>query len=121
MGTDPATDFRFREVYDLTFDDVRRFCLRRLPPRDVNDAVSEIYLVAWRRLDQVPAGGEALPWLYGVARNVVRRTQRSSRRRSRLNAKAANQPENNASDPQDRYARKSLSSTVVTRANSKPC
>ena len=113
MGTDPATNFRFREVYDSTFDDVRRFCLRRLPPADVNDAVSEVYLVAWRRLEQVPNGVEALPWLYAVARNVVRGTQRSSRRRSRLVAKAATQSENNASDPQEGYARVSMSKTVV--------
>ena len=113
MGTDPATNFRFREVYDSTFDDVRRFCLRRLPTADVNDAVSEVYLVAWRRLEQVPAGVEALPWLYGVARNVVRRTQRSGRRRIRLAAKAATQPETNASDPQEGYARVSMSTTVV--------
>ena len=113
MGTDPATNVRFREVYDSSFDDVRRFCLRRLPPADVNDAVSEVYLVAWRRLEQVPAGVEALPWLYAVARNVVRRTQRSSRRRIRLVAKAATQPETNVSDPQEGYTRGSMTTTVV--------
>ncbi|CAN5440335.1 hypothetical protein BH24ACT9_BH24ACT9_03500 [soil metagenome] len=28
-------------------------------------------LVAWRRIDDVPTGEEARPWLYGVARKVL--------------------------------------------------
>jgi RNA polymerase sigma-70 factor (ECF subfamily) len=51
---------------------------------DVNDATAEVFLVAWKKIDRVPAGDEALPWLYGVARNVVRNADRSSRRSSRL-------------------------------------
>jgi RNA polymerase sigma-70 factor (ECF subfamily) len=55
-------------------------------------------MVAWRRLDKIPDGNEALPWLYGVARNIVRRIQRSNRRRFRLVAKAMRQPAPTGSD-----------------------
>ena len=92
MGTDPTASAEFRELYHATFDAVRRFCLRRLPAADVNDAVSEVYLVAWRRFDEVPSDREPLPWLYGVARNVVRHVDRSNRRRHRLAAKVLRQP-----------------------------
>ena len=61
-----------------------RYCLRRLPVADANDATAEVFLVAWKKIDRVPAGEEALPWLYGVARNVVRNFSRSTRRSGRL-------------------------------------
>ena len=66
---------------------IRSYCLRRLPLSEVNDAVAEVFLVVWRRIDDVPDGDEARLWLYGTARNVVRNTHRSARRRTRLNGK----------------------------------
>lgn len=54
----------------------------RTSPESVDDVVAETFLVAWRRLDQVP--GEPLPWLLGVARNVLATQRRGSRRRSAL-------------------------------------
>ena len=35
---------------------------------DAQDVVAEVFLAAWRRLDEMPAGEEARPWLYVVAR-----------------------------------------------------
>jgi len=64
------------------------YCYRRLPRDDVQDAVAEVFLVAWRRIDQAPEGDETLLWLYGVARNVVRNFRRSSMRNQRLRVKA---------------------------------
>jgi RNA polymerase sigma-70 factor (ECF subfamily) len=48
----------------------------------VDDAVGEAFLVAWRRLDHVPA--EPLPWLLAVARNILATQRRGSRRRDAL-------------------------------------
>lgn len=107
MGTDPAVDAAFREMYHATFDDVRRFCLRRLPVSDVNDAVSEVYLVAWQKVEAIPQGPEALPWLYGVARNVVRHAERASRRRLRLAAKAVREPTGTVPDLEVQVVRRS--------------
>ena len=42
--------------------------------------MAEVFLTAWRRIDQIPSGSE-LPWLYGVAHNVVANQQRSFVRR----------------------------------------
>jgi RNA polymerase sigma-70 factor (ECF subfamily) len=74
---------RFDRIFDLHNDVIQVYCLRRLPTDDVNDAVAEVFLVAWRRIDQAPEERE-LPWLYGIARNVVRNTHRSRRRYSQL-------------------------------------
>jgi RNA polymerase sigma factor (sigma-70 family) len=45
---------------------------------DAEDVVAETFHVAWRRRDVVP--DEALPWLLGVAHNVMRSQWRSARR-----------------------------------------
>ena len=55
----------FRGLYAEHYDAVSRFVRRRGSPSDVDDIVAETFLVAWRRLEDVPTGpGEALPWLY---------------------------------------------------------
>ena len=99
MAETPSTDTAFRTIFDATFEEVRRFCMRRLSGGDVNDAVAEVYLVAWRKLDQVPDGDEALPWLFAVARNVVRNTERGNRRTTRLRARLAREPASAPAEP----------------------
>jgi RNA polymerase sigma-70 factor (ECF subfamily) len=42
--------------------------------------VSEVFLVAWRRIEDVPDGDAALPWLYGVARRVLSNGRRTRER-----------------------------------------
>ncbi|MEA2332246.1 MAG: hypothetical protein QOH58_2384 [Thermoleophilaceae bacterium] len=71
--------------FGLLFDAHRRavlgYALRRLDdPQDAADTVAETFLVAWRRLDDVPRGGDARPWLLGVARRVLANQRRSVRR-----------------------------------------
>ena len=99
MSTE-VSDLRFRRVFDANHDAIRAYCLRRLPPEDAADAVSEIFLVAWRRLDSLPAGTEERPWLFGVARNVVRNSNRSTRRRSDLGVRLRGLGSAPGTDPQ---------------------
>ena len=87
MARSPGTDTRFRRLYDRNFVPVRNYCLRRLPVSEVNDAVAEVFLVAWRRIDDAPQDEEDRLWLYGVARNVIRNVERSTRRQTRLGNK----------------------------------
>jgi RNA polymerase sigma-70 factor (ECF subfamily) len=42
---------------------------------------------AWRRLSSIPAPPDDLPWLYGVARRTVSRSNRTAGRRERLLSK----------------------------------
>lgn len=68
---------RFTRLYEEHLEPVRRYVWRR-DPAHCDDLVSETFLVAWRRLDDVPA--DARPWLIGVARNVRLNAHRSARR-----------------------------------------
>lgn len=92
MAQSPSQDQRFRSVYETHQGAIHDYCFRRLSPADANDATAEVFLVAWRRLDSVPAGDSVLPWLYGIARNTVANSKRSNRRRGRLEARASSQP-----------------------------
>lgn len=87
---------RFDTLYRLARPKILAYALRRAPSaEDAADIVAETFTVAWRRLDQVPAGEEAVLWLYGVARNVLRSEHRRRRRRSELIERVARHvPEN---------------------------
>ena len=77
-------DARFAELYRRYYRSIRQFCRRRVANDLVDDAVAETFLTAWRRLEDVPAGDEALIWLYGVAYRVIGHQWRSTARRRRL-------------------------------------
>jgi len=74
-------------VFDLLYrryaNSVYRFCLRRTGDADLaEDALATVFLEAWRRRGEVDLTSRpAEPWLYGVARNVLRNQQRTLRRR----------------------------------------
>lgn len=84
MAQSPSSHATFRSAFDEHHDAIHRYCLRRLGADDANEATAEVFLVAWRSIERLPREGEVLPWLYGVARNVVRNQQRSRHRRARL-------------------------------------
>jgi RNA polymerase sigma-70 factor (ECF subfamily) len=65
---------------------VHAFARRRVAAEAVDDVVSEAFTVAWRRLDDIP--DDPLPWLLGVARNVVGTARRGEARRLRLQSQA---------------------------------
>jgi len=50
---------------------------------EVEEVISETFVVAWRRQDDIPSS-HAQAWLRGVSRNVVRNLARSARRRERV-------------------------------------
>src|SRR5271163_1359883 len=68
---------------------VGNYLRRRLYPlttSDLDDLVEETLIVVWRRLDRVPEDAE-LPWMLGVARNVLRNARRTKTRRSAVEAR----------------------------------
>lgn len=81
---------RFKALYAEHLDAVARYAARRVVAGDVHDIVSETFLVAWRRLDDVPE--DALPWLFGTARRVIANRRRSAGRRRALVDKLAADP-----------------------------
>lgn len=69
---------------------VAAFAYRRAPRELVDDVVAETYLVAWRRISDVPR--DARPWLLAVARNVLSTQRRTGGRRQALSIRAAIEP-----------------------------
>jgi RNA polymerase sigma-70 factor (ECF subfamily) len=53
-------------------------------PEDALDLLADVFLVAWRRIDDVPEGGAARLYLYGIARNTLMNHQRTRRRSQRV-------------------------------------
>ncbi|BEL05238.1 RNA polymerase sigma factor [Actinoplanes sichuanensis] len=90
---------RFTVLYEQHYDAVERYVRRRLDDAAVRDVVAEVFLVAWRRLPEVPA--EALPWLYGTARRILANEVRGAGRRAALTARAADHGEFWADDHAD--------------------
>jgi RNA polymerase sigma-70 factor, ECF subfamily len=77
------SEARMDELFRRHYRDVAAYVRRRAEPDLVEDVVAETFLVAWRRLDDVPL--EARPWLLAVARKTLATQRRSlARRRSLL-------------------------------------
>ncbi len=87
MRQSPDTSDKFRRLFNEHHRAIFQYCNRRLSVADANDAVAETFTVAWRKMDQLPTSGEIRPWLFGVARNVVKNAHRSERRQKRLRGK----------------------------------
>jgi RNA polymerase sigma factor (sigma-70 family) len=60
---------------------IYNYCFRRIGDwSGAEDLVSIVFLEAWRRRDKTPSEGKVLPWLLGIATNVVRNRRRAERR-----------------------------------------
>lgn len=78
---------RFAALFDAHFDDLWRFARRRTSSGDIaDDVTAQVFAVAWRRRDELPASAERL-WLFGVARRVLANERRAATRRERLHRK----------------------------------
>jgi RNA polymerase sigma factor (sigma-70 family) len=81
---------RFKALYAATREPILAYLLRRVDePEDAADLLADVYLVAWRRIDEVPRGDGARMWLYGVARRQLANHRRGDRRRTALASELA--------------------------------
>jgi RNA polymerase sigma-70 factor (ECF subfamily) len=63
---------------------VRAYALRRIDSGTADDIVSEVFVVAFRRLEEIPQ--EPLPWLLATTRRVLANYRRATGRREALTA-----------------------------------
>lgn len=71
----------FGLVFERHAKVIYNYCFRRLGDWAMaEDALSTVFLEAWRRRDKELPPDKVLPWLYGIATNVVRNRRRSERR-----------------------------------------
>jgi RNA polymerase sigma factor (sigma-70 family) len=78
-----AVDVRtrlFEGIFRANHRRVLAYALRRTSDREqAEEVVSEVFLIAWRRLSELPPDPSA--WLLGTARRVLANQRRSARRR----------------------------------------
>lgn len=106
--TDPSARDRFAALFRQHHRQVFAYAVSRVGRDLADDVVGDTFLVAWRRLDAVPA--DPLPWLLGVARNVVHERHRDAARQLRLLTEAATGIRGDVTDPVD------VADTVAERA-----
>ncbi|MER6946574.1 sigma-70 family RNA polymerase sigma factor [Nonomuraea sp. NPDC000554] len=74
---------RFETMYRQTYEQILGYAMRRCSsPEDAADVVAETYVIAWRRIAELPHGEAGRLWLYGVARRTLSNHRRGERRRA---------------------------------------
>lgn len=96
-----AAEARFCALYDQFYRSITDYCRRRVDVEHVDDTVAETFLVAWRRIDEVPDSRDALHWLYRVAYRVIGHDWRGGNRRRRLDRRLGSQRPGRAVTPED--------------------
>jgi RNA polymerase sigma-70 factor (ECF subfamily) len=87
---------RFTAMYDRYRMRVWAYAASRAGSEAADEIVSETFMVAWRRYAEMPPA--ELPWLLGVARNVMRDAVRAEARRASLTAELRRWTEEPAAD-----------------------
>lgn len=88
---------RFEALYWRHHRDLAAFIRRRVPLDAVEDVLAETFVVAWRRLEDIPV--EERAWLFGVARNVIRNSYRTEARQRALHVRVADHAATGADTP----------------------
>lgn len=78
-----AAQARFEELFAAHYGDLMRYATRRVGADEASDVVSSTFMIAWRRLADVPVD-RSRAWLYGTARKVISNELRGRERRARL-------------------------------------
>jgi RNA polymerase sigma-70 factor (ECF subfamily) len=78
----------FEVLFDRYALEIYRYCARRIGPDEADDLVSETFAVSYQRRGRFDGSKDsALPWLYGIATNLLHRHRGAEARRQRLLAK----------------------------------
>lgn len=97
----PSAEDRFRAAYNATYADLLRFVSRRVHPSHAEDVVADAFLVAWRRIDDLPDElDNQRAWIYGIARRTLLNQYRTDRRHDALAVRLAeHQPPSDGVNP----------------------
>jgi RNA polymerase sigma-70 factor (ECF subfamily) len=96
----------FSELYERHSQAIYNYLFRRLADwSEAEDLTAVVFLEAFRhRRDVVVVDGKLLPWLYGIATNVLRNRRRAQWRHRRLVAQLEAQPRRAAEPDADARA-----------------
>lgn len=86
MPTGPPVDrkaLRLSQLFEHHYDAVFAYGARRIGPDRASDLAAEVFAVAWRRIEHVPATHEK-SWLISTARNLMRQDTKQQFRRQEM-------------------------------------
>jgi RNA polymerase sigma-70 factor (ECF subfamily) len=83
------------------------------PEASLDDATQDVFVVAYRRFQDLEARAAPRPWLFAIAMRVVSDHRRSRRRKSRLLEGVKHSPPNNIATPYDQTAHKEQSKSLL--------
>jgi RNA polymerase sigma-70 factor (ECF subfamily) len=63
MSSPLATEARYRAVFERHYEQVYVYFRRRIDIETARNCTAEAFVVAWRKVGDIPAGSE-LRWLY---------------------------------------------------------
>ena len=76
---------RFSALYERHLSAIAGYLVRRVGPELAEDLTAEVFMRAFRARDRYrPDHDSALPWLFGIAGNLIADNRRAERRRLRL-------------------------------------
>jgi RNA polymerase sigma-70 factor, ECF subfamily len=78
----------FEPIFDRHFDAVHRYLHRRAGRELADELAAETFALAFAQRARCRSTGTALPWLYGIATNVLRRRWRAESRQLRAYGRA---------------------------------
>ena len=73
----------FEPIFDRHFAAIHRYLHRRAGRDLADELTAETFAVAFARRGDCRASGSVLPWLYGIATNLLHRQRRAERRQLR--------------------------------------
>ncbi|GAA1676470.1 RNA polymerase sigma factor [Kribbella yunnanensis] len=79
----------FAHLFDRYAVKLHRYVARRLGPAEADDLIGQTFLIAFeRRHRYAGSADDALPWLYGIATNLIHRRRRDEIRQYRAYARS---------------------------------
>lgn len=88
-----AREQHFRRLFQVEYRHVLAYALRRTGDlADAQEAVADVFTVAWRRIEDAPADEAGRPWLFAIARRTIANQRRAQRRRLALRERLRLQP-----------------------------
>ncbi len=87
MPDTASAEILFKELYQDHYGPILAYCRRRTGHADAHDAAAEVFAIAWRKIDTLPAEKARRPWLYGIAYRVLSHQWRARDRFERLKSR----------------------------------
>ena len=116
-----AREQQFRRLFQSEYRHVLAYALRRTGDlAEAQEAVADVFTIAWRRIGDAPTDEAARPWLFAIARRTIANQRRSQRRRLALRERLHLQPSTTAGTEDLLDERQALHAVLAAMARLSP-